>query len=74
MGLLTCGRPDCGCTMTAELKKGKYIYYRCTGFKGHCGNTYIRQEEQAHYALRRTGWSLCLAANSSTAVMSSSSR
>ena len=25
--------------MTAELKKGKYVYYRCTGFKGRCGNT-----------------------------------
>jgi hypothetical protein len=20
--------------MTAEMKKGKYVYYRCTGFKG----------------------------------------
>ena len=46
MGLLTCGA-DCGCTMTAELKKGKYVYYRCTGFKGRCGNTYIRQEALA---------------------------
>jgi hypothetical protein len=42
MGLLTCAR--CGCTMTAEQKKGKYVYYRCTGFKGRCGNTYIREE------------------------------
>jgi DNA invertase Pin-like site-specific DNA recombinase len=42
MGLLTCGR--CGCTMTAEMKKGRYVYYRCTGFKGLCGNAYIRQE------------------------------
>jgi hypothetical protein len=40
--LLTCAR--CGCMMTAELKKGKYVYYRCTGFKGRCGNTYIREE------------------------------
>jgi hypothetical protein len=24
--------------MTAEKKKGKYVYYRCTGFKGKCGN------------------------------------
>jgi hypothetical protein len=31
--------------MTAEKKKGKYIYYRCTGFKGPCGNTYIREEK-----------------------------
>ena len=45
MGLLTCGR--CGCAMTAELKKGRYVYYRCTGFKGRCGNTYIRQETLA---------------------------
>ena len=42
-GLVTCGR--CGCAMTAELKKGKYIYYHCTGFKGRCGNTYIREED-----------------------------
>jgi site-specific DNA recombinase len=42
MGLLKCAR--CGCSMTAEKKKGKYIYYRCTGFKGDCGNEYIREE------------------------------
>jgi len=30
--------------MTAEIKKGRYVYYRCAGFKGRCGNTYIRQE------------------------------
>jgi site-specific DNA recombinase len=30
--------------MTAEKKKGKYVYYRCTGFKGACGNEYIREE------------------------------
>ena len=42
MGLLTCAR--CGCTMTAERKKGKYTYYRCTGFHGRCGNDYIREE------------------------------
>ena len=32
MGLLTCAR--CGCSMTAEKKKGKYVYYRCTGLQG----------------------------------------
>jgi DNA invertase Pin-like site-specific DNA recombinase len=42
MGLLRCGR--CGCAMTAEMKKGRYVYYRCTGYKGDCGNVYIRQE------------------------------
>src|SRR5207244_13316693 len=38
-------RSRCGCTMTAEKKKGKYVYYRCTGFRGRCGNTYIREEQ-----------------------------
>jgi site-specific DNA recombinase len=42
MRLLKCAR--CGCTMTAEKKKGKYEYYRCTGFKGARGNEYIREE------------------------------
>jgi site-specific DNA recombinase len=45
MGLLTCAR--CGCTITAERKKGKYTYYRCTGFHGRCGNAYIREEPLA---------------------------
>jgi len=33
--------------MTAEKKKGRYVYYRCTGFRGRCGNAYIRQEQLA---------------------------
>lgn len=41
-GLLTCGK--CGCAITAEMKKGKYIYYHCTRYKGNCGNSYIREE------------------------------
>ena len=32
--------------MTAELKKGKYIYYHCTGKRGgECKKDYIREEE-----------------------------
>lgn len=43
-GLLTCGY--CGCQMTAELKKGKYIYYHCTGKRGGtCKKDYIREEK-----------------------------
>lgn len=42
-GLVTCGR--CGCAFTAETKKGQYVYYHCTGYKGPCGNTYVREEE-----------------------------
>jgi site-specific DNA recombinase len=45
MGLLTCAR--CGCAMTAERKKGKYTYYRCTAFHDRCGNAYIREERLA---------------------------
>ena len=43
-GLLTCGH--CGCQLTAELKKGKYIYYHCTGKRGgDCKKHYIREEK-----------------------------
>jgi len=41
-GLLTCG--ICGCAITSEIKKEKYIYYHCTRYKGKCGNTAIREE------------------------------
>src|ERR1700730_9217600 len=33
-GLISCGH--CGCAMVGELKKGRYVYYHCTGFKGKC--------------------------------------
>ncbi len=43
-GLITCRH--CGCQLTAELKKGKYIYYHCTGKRGGvCKKDYIREEE-----------------------------
>src|SRR5207249_9280722 len=32
---------------TAAKKKGKYVYYRCTGYHGPCGNSYIREEQLA---------------------------
>lgn len=41
--LIKCSK--CGCFLTAEIKKGKYIYYHCTGNKGGtCKRSYIRQE------------------------------
>jgi site-specific DNA recombinase len=43
MGLLTCA--NCGCAITAERKKGKYVYYHCTNYHGGCDNTYIREEQ-----------------------------
>ncbi len=40
-GLIRCGR--CGCMITAEAKKGKYIYYHCTHAHGNCHQPYIRE-------------------------------
>lgn len=44
-GLLLCGK--CGCLVTAELKKGRYIYYHCTKAKGPCDEIYYREEDLA---------------------------
>lgn len=41
-GLIRCAH--CGCRLTAEFKKGKYIYYHCTGNKGgECKRDYINE-------------------------------
>jgi len=42
-GMITCAH--CGCVVTPEIKKGKYIYYSCTNGKGDCKRVYIREEE-----------------------------
>src|SRR5215472_6229444 len=42
-GLVHCGH--CGCLMVGELKKGRYVYYHCTGNKGRCGDPYVREEK-----------------------------
>ena len=41
-GLINCGH--CGCALVAEIKKQRYVYYHCTGFKGKCGEPYVREE------------------------------
>ncbi len=41
-GLITCGH--CGCSFVGEVKKEKYVYYHCTGYKGKCGEPYTREE------------------------------
>jgi hypothetical protein len=41
-GLVTCGH--CGCAMVGEIKKGRYVYYHCTGHKGKCPERYTREE------------------------------
>ena len=42
-GLLRCAYDDC--TVTAEIKKNRYTYYRCTGYRGKCELPYFREEE-----------------------------
>ncbi len=42
-GLLRCAA--CGCGITAEIKKDRYVYYHCTFDKGSCGGLYVREEE-----------------------------
>lgn len=44
-GLLKCGY--CGCSITAEIQKNRYIYYRCTNGKAKCQQSYIREEKLA---------------------------
>jgi len=42
-GLLSCGY--CGCQMTASrVKKGRYVYYRCTFARGKCEQPYVRED------------------------------
>jgi site-specific DNA recombinase len=41
-GLITCGH--CGCALVGEIKKQRYVYYHCTGFRGKCPEAYVREE------------------------------
>lgn len=43
-GMIKCA--ECGCTITPEIKKGKFIYYSCTNYRGfHKKRIYVREEE-----------------------------
>ncbi len=44
-GYMRCG--ECGVMVTAEKKKGKYIYYHCTKRKTKCSQEYIEEKELA---------------------------
>jgi site-specific DNA recombinase len=53
-GLLTCG--ICGCSITPQIQKQKYVYYHCSQGKGECKGRYVREEvlaEQFAKALER---------------------
>lgn len=41
-GLLNCQK--CGCSMTPEIKKGKFVYYSCTNAKGICQREYVPEK------------------------------
>ena len=41
-GLMVCGH--CGCSMVGEIKKQRYVYYHCTGYRGRCAEPYVREE------------------------------
>ncbi|MDF2550578.1 MAG: hypothetical protein K0S07_1645 [Chlamydiales bacterium] len=40
--MITCAH--CGCTVTPEIHKKRYIYYSCINAKGICKKVYIREE------------------------------
>ena len=42
-GLLTCAYDSC--SITAEIKKARYVYYHCTGHRGKCELPYFREED-----------------------------
>jgi len=41
-GLVRCGH--CGCSLVGEIRKGRYVYYHCTAYKGKCPEPYTREE------------------------------
>lgn len=41
-GLVVCGH--CGCAMVGEIKKQRYVYYHCTGYRQRCPEPYTREE------------------------------
>ncbi len=49
-GTLTCD--SCGCMITAEKKKGRYIYYHCTNGKGICDNVVWLREEKVEETIK----------------------
>lgn len=42
-GLMTCER--CGCTITPEIHKKKYIYYHCTNYRQNCEKIWVNEDE-----------------------------
>jgi site-specific DNA recombinase len=45
-GLMHCAYD--GCTVTGEIQKAKYVYYRCTGHRGKCDLPRFREQDIAN--------------------------
>lgn len=54
--IINCG--VCNSRLTGEIIKAKYIYYHCTGNKGKCNQSYLKEEvidnhfEQIHKSIK----------------------
>lgn len=48
-GFIKCD--TCDCAITAEIKKGKYIYYHCTNGKGSCDQRSFNANEESLHLL-----------------------
>ncbi len=45
-GMIKCADERCGCTITPEMHKGKFVYYSCTNYKRiHEKRIYVREED-----------------------------
>ena len=47
-GLIRCFEQTCSCMITPEKKKGKYVFYHCTQYKGKHSAAWLREEELTH--------------------------
>ena len=56
-GLLTCAHDNC--TMTTELKKGKYVYYRCSGYRGKVRHSQVHGRRDFRKAECNSAEHLC---------------
>lgn len=51
-GFIKC--KSCGCAVTAEIKKGKYVYYHCTNGRGGCTQkSFNANEENLHKSIAK---------------------
>ena len=41
-GLVRCAK--CGCAVSPEIKKGKFIYYSCTNYRKQCERVYVNEK------------------------------